>query len=526
MKDGDIMQKPYQIHLDLYGTETIPTKIMYYTGDQDVYPLEIHISKNGKPYQIPPNTQVYLTFVLPNKTADKALAEVVDEDLGILSYEFFGSEFSLPGDVVATVELHTTGKRLTWQPFKFRVYESLDGAGAEPPEPMDNWAREIEDEISGLKDSLGARGIPSGGAPGQVLTKMSPSEYHVAWRTPSGGGGDGGRGYSPFVGLNGNWFQFNDISQDYEDTGVSAEGPPGGTGPQGEPGIPGRDGIPGEGVPIGGESGFVLAKKSSGDYDTIWVQPTIGSGDYNQLVNTPIINIVGTTETPIHIDSITAPGRYQLSGNIQIFDDGQTYLPGLSEMWVTQETSNLKVVLFLPHKTPKTYEGVYSDGKWNPTPLLSQEYVRISGDIPQIITGEKTFETAPKSQSLPESGDDLINRDFADSNYRRASTPIISLPDTPGLVTLQPNSVYRLKSTQEISLNIAYNPDMSGFVSRIILYFQGASNNPILWNTEIFRFVNSALPEIEAHTPYKILIDRDPITSRWIVEVISHGAAT
>lgn len=35
-------------------------------------------------------------------------------------------------------------------------------------------------------------GVPSGGAPGQVLTKLSGTDYDTGWRTPSGGSGGGG----------------------------------------------------------------------------------------------------------------------------------------------------------------------------------------------------------------------------------------------------------------------------------------------------------------------------------------------
>lgn len=34
-------------------------------------------------------------------------------------------------------------------------------------------------------------GVPTGGSAGQVLTKLSDSDYDTGWRTPSGGSGGG-----------------------------------------------------------------------------------------------------------------------------------------------------------------------------------------------------------------------------------------------------------------------------------------------------------------------------------------------
>lgn len=35
-------------------------------------------------------------------------------------------------------------------------------------------------------------GVPTGGSAGQVLTKLSDSDYDTGWRTPTGGSGGGG----------------------------------------------------------------------------------------------------------------------------------------------------------------------------------------------------------------------------------------------------------------------------------------------------------------------------------------------
>ena len=49
-------------------------------------------------------------------------------------------------------------------------------------------------------------------------------------------------GRSPYIGENGNWFEFNDETQAFVDSGVVAQGIPGEEGKQGEPGVQGENG--------------------------------------------------------------------------------------------------------------------------------------------------------------------------------------------------------------------------------------------------------------------------------------------
>lgn len=56
------------------------------------------------------------------------------------------------------------------------------------------------------------------------------------------------------------------------------QGPEGPAGQDGAPGQDGADGAPGVGVPTGGTTGQVLAKASSTDYDTEWVNAGGGGG--------------------------------------------------------------------------------------------------------------------------------------------------------------------------------------------------------------------------------------------------------
>ena len=111
------------------------------------------------------------------------------------------------------------------------------------------------------------------------------------------------------------------------DTGPQGEqgpqgptGPEGPQGPKGEQGLQGPQGIQGPkgvGIPTGGTTGQILSKNSDADYDTRWIDNIGGSGgtnDYNELINKPIIDLVGTYENPIKIDAFTETGIYRLNG--------------------------------------------------------------------------------------------------------------------------------------------------------------------------------------------------------------------
>ena len=62
----------------------------------------------------------------------------------------------------------------------------------------------------------------------------------------SGRSATGDDGHSPYVGENGNWFEYNADTKQYEDTGVAAKGEKGDKGDQGEQGIQGLQGLQGE----------------------------------------------------------------------------------------------------------------------------------------------------------------------------------------------------------------------------------------------------------------------------------------
>ena len=74
-------------------------------------------------------------------------------------------------------------------------------------------------------------------------------------------------GKSPYVGENGNWFQYNDGQSLFVDTGVKAQGEQGIQGIQGEPGKDGLNGQDGY-TPVKGEDYFTEEDINSLDLAT------------------------------------------------------------------------------------------------------------------------------------------------------------------------------------------------------------------------------------------------------------------
>ena len=66
-------------------------------------------------------------------------------------------------------------------------------------------------------------------------------------------------GHSPYIGTNGNWYEWDDTTEEYNDTGVKAEGP------KGDPGEPGADGTDAS-LPTGSSSSDILVWGGGGTW--------------------------------------------------------------------------------------------------------------------------------------------------------------------------------------------------------------------------------------------------------------------
>ena len=119
----------------------------------------------------------------------------------------------------------------------------------------------LEDSLLGLSQSIANLPVvPAGGTGGQVLAKVSGTDYHLEWVDQTGGTGGTGDGTNGTSGTSGT-------------SGIN--GINGTSGRNGTSGVNGADGI---GIPVGGTTGQVLAKFSETDYEVEWVDQTGGGG--------------------------------------------------------------------------------------------------------------------------------------------------------------------------------------------------------------------------------------------------------
>lgn len=76
------------------------------------------------------------------------------------------------------------------------------------------------------------------------------------------------------------------------------------------------------------------------------------------------------------------------------------------------ESEELKGIVSL-HKVAKT--GSYNDLLNKPAPIDLSNYVTLNGT--QTITGKKTFSTLPESSVTPTTANQLINKNYVDTNF-------------------------------------------------------------------------------------------------------------
>ena len=111
-----------------------------------------------------------------------------------------------------------------------------DGAIVDPPDPADDWLKQLRDEIA-------TKGMPPGGTAGQVLTKISADDYAAEW---SDGGGGPGVSPSARVEKIGSVATITITDKDGTTTASISDGAPGKDGKDGAPGAPGAKGDKGD----------------------------------------------------------------------------------------------------------------------------------------------------------------------------------------------------------------------------------------------------------------------------------------
>lgn len=123
-----------------------------------------------------------------------------------------------------------------------------DGAIVDPPDPADDWLKQLRDEIA-------TKGMPPGGTAGQVLTKISADDYAAEW---SDGGGGPGVSPSARVEKIGSVATITITDKDGTTTASISDGAPGAPGATGATGPAGADGH----TPVKGVDYWTAADKA------------------------------------------------------------------------------------------------------------------------------------------------------------------------------------------------------------------------------------------------------------------------
>lgn len=175
-------------------------------------------------------------------------------------------------------------------------------SGVDPASPTPSWVAQVQEiaaeALAHMENmTVSASGLPAGSAP---TASWDAGTDVLSLGIPKGDKGDKGD-----TGADGQTGATPDIfttavtlspgSSAYAHTSGTLEQPlitfgiprgaDGQDGKDGEDGAPGQDGAPGVGVPTGGTTGQVLAKKSGTDYDTEWVNQSGGGGGAVDSVN-------------------------------------------------------------------------------------------------------------------------------------------------------------------------------------------------------------------------------------------------
>ena len=205
-------------------------------GDQRVYPIDITLRENGEPFPLPEGARVNVNIRRPGDIVDRGPAVILDAEAGLAEYNIQGSEISVHGTAKMSVDVSIEDRLLTWpQTVSVIILQDLGYGGTTPPEPMQGWVAQIEQDIAELQQGGGGGGGGQGppGPPGPI----GP----IGPQGPKGDTGDTG-GAGP-VGPPGDKGDTGDVGPPGADgaTGpTGATGGPGPIGPQGPAGPPGK----------------------------------------------------------------------------------------------------------------------------------------------------------------------------------------------------------------------------------------------------------------------------------------------
>ena len=237
------LEKRYIKRLDLFGGSDI-TGTVYVHGDIDVYPLELLLRSNGRPFSIPANATVYFNFYNSYGALEHRAAEVLDAALGRIQYQIVEEDIQHPGVMIATVEVATDEQLLT---FEQRICIEILGepnAEAVPSHPSGSTNfpdAPVDGRLYGRKNANWAIITGStGGGDGATFTPAVSDAGVISWTN------DGGLPNPRTVNIKGERGAAGQDGLDGIDGAKGDKGDKGDQGIQGEQGVPGQDGAKGD----------------------------------------------------------------------------------------------------------------------------------------------------------------------------------------------------------------------------------------------------------------------------------------
>lgn len=184
-----------------------------------------------------------------------------------------------------------------------------------------------------------------------LVYDYSTGEYYDSGEPTGGAGEPGEPGKSPIIGINGNWYVWNNDAQGYVDTGTKAQG---------------EQGNPGAGVALGGVAGDVLVKRSASDYDTGWTATPPQMGAIAHINN-------GDTADKAYVRDENLVYKGQLYKAVNNIASGETLLTGVNIIQSSVDdvkigdsaAQYLTITDLLPYTTPAAgfvaYQSATSD---------------------------------------------------------------------------------------------------------------------------------------------------------------------
>lgn len=148
----------------------------------------------------------------------------------------------------------------------------------------------LQEDVQELQNGV-INALTTTGTAGQVWTKNSG---YGEWKDPTGGGSGSDDIWRPTVSEEGE-ISWEKSTSSTPPATQNIRGPKGEQGDKGGTGDTGPQGPAGEGVPAGGTTGQVLAKKSATDYDTEWVDQQGGSTPSFQVTTLSSLNYMYMT---------------------------------------------------------------------------------------------------------------------------------------------------------------------------------------------------------------------------------------